>query len=174
MAKSAKKQARSSLAQGFVVPIIGAVVALLLGLIIADITHTTLDIWVWVLIHLILGFGFIWGTREATKSYNFDLTHNVANGAAKGARNLNLVLGIIWSAVVTMMSFTKGGEAVSSLVDYNYPTAPVTDGTYSSPIIKALTGTWWLEEFLPALVLIIIAVAGIYLLLLERSRETKN
>jgi signal transduction histidine kinase len=174
MAKSAKTQARSALAQGFVVPIIGAVVALLLGLMIVDITHTNLDIWVWVLIHLILGFGFIWGTHAATKSFNFDLAHNVANGAAKGARNLNLVLGIIWSAIVTLMSFAKGGEAVSSLVDYNYPSVPVMDGGYSGPVIKALTATWWLEEFLPALVLIIIAAVGIYLLLLERSREPKN
>ena len=42
-----------------------------------------------------------------------------------------------------------------------------------SPEILPLTSAKFLEDFVPAFVLIVIAVVGIYLLLAERSREAK-
>ena len=174
MAKSAKRQARSALAQGFVVPIIGAVISLLLGLIIVDITNTNLETWVWVAIDAILGAGFVWGTRAATISYNFSLATGQTAGVAKGARNLNLVLGIVWGAIGTLMAFGSGTSAVSGLVRYrNYQ--PGQNGpVLPDPLIDPVTFEYFWKQFLPAFALIVLVAGGLYLLLLERSREPKR
>lgn len=172
MAKSELAKAKNNLAYGFAVPIVGGVSALLIGLIIVDLTRTALDIWVWVAIHLVLGTGMVLGTRSATAAYNYSLSRGIAAGAAKGARNLNLILGIVWSAIVTIAAFDKASQAVSSLVNYG-PVDPNGKVANGGPVIEPLTSARFVEQFLPALALILIACAGIYLLLLERSRENE-
>ena len=170
------KAAQRNLGLGYSTPIIGAVLALLTGLIVSDVTQTTLDIWVWVLIQVMLGAGMVLGTRFATESFNFATSHKRKLGAIKGARNLNLILGIVWSVVVTIMSFANGAMAVSNLVRWPEPTKFPEDGTQpavSVPEILPLTSAKFLEDFVPAFVLIVIAVVGIYLLLVERSRWSK-
>jgi hypothetical protein len=170
------KVAQRNLGLGYSTPIIGAVVALLTGLIVSDLTQTSLDIWVWVLIQVILGVGMVLGTRFSTSAFNFATSHKRKLGAIKGARNLNLILGIVWSVVVTIMSFANGAMAVSNLVRWPEPTKFPEDGTkpvVSVPDILPLTTAKFLENFVPAFVLILIAVSGIYLLLAERSREAK-
>ena len=173
--KALAKSAQRNLGLGYATPIVGGVVALLLGLIIVDITHTNLDIWIWVLIQFILGTGLVLGTRFATAAYNFSLTSAKRVGATRGARNLNLVLGIIWSAIVTIMAFVKGSDAVQRMVIYpRY--APVKDGsapTPTPPHVEPFNATAMWQNFVPAFVLIVLAVVGIYLLLAERSREAK-
>lgn len=170
------KLAQRNLGLGYSTPIIGAVVALLTGLVVSDVTQTNLDIWVWVLIQVILGAGMVLGTRFATASFNFATSHKRKLGAIKGARNLNLILGIVWSVVVIIMSFSNGAMAVSNLVRWPEPSKFPSDGTQpavSVPEILPLTSAKFVENFVPAFVLIVIAVTGIYLLLAERSREAK-
>jgi len=176
MPKTALARAKNNLAMGFAIPIIGGVSALLIGLVIADLTRTSLDIWVWVAIHLVLGTGLILGTRNSTAAFNYSLHHKSAVGASRGARNLNLILGIVWSAIVTIAAFDKGGQAVSSLVNYGNPTPAEmkNPGWVQTPTLEPLTSLKFLQDFLPALVLILIACAGIFLLLQERSRETST
>lgn len=170
-------RAQRSLGLGYAVPIIGAVTALLLGLIIADLTRTNLDIWLWVLIQAILGAGMVLGTRFATLAFNYSISAGRRVGATKGARNLNLVLGIIWSAVVIVMSFSKASEAVNKLLVWPKQVISKAPGTETMPVkgptIEPVTSVAFLQDFLPAFVLILLAVVGTYLLLAERSREAK-
>lgn len=180
MAKSvsATAAAQRSLGLGFSVPIVAGVVALILGLIISDATRTMLDIWIWVLIHLILGAGVVLGTRFATASFNFGLARGAKLGAAKGARNLNLVLGIVWSSIVIITSFTRAMQAVQAAVVW--PVNRVTGtGTVklpqpARPTIEPFTSVQFWQDFLPAFVLLVIACVGIFLLLSERAREPRD
>lgn len=175
MTKRAAKTAQRALALGYAVPIIGGVTALLIGLIISDATHTNLDIWIWVLIHAVLGAGMVLGTRFSTAAFNYSVSAKRKVGATKGGRNLNLVLGIIWSVVVIIMSFAKGEEAVGKLVQW--PKEIIAKNailkTPVGPKIDPLTSVAFLQDFLPAFVLIVLAAVGIYLLLLERTRDVK-
>lgn len=178
MAKSAAALAQRHLGLGYAVPIIGGVTALLLGLIISDVTHTRLDIWIWVLIHTILGAGMVLGTRYSTAAFNYSVGHGKKVGATKGARNLNLVLGIIWSAAVIIVSFSKASEAVNRLVVWPKEVRVYDKGigavpTPVPPKIEPITSLTFLQDFIPAFVLIVLAVVGIYLLLLERTRNVK-
>ena len=179
MAKEAAL-ARRNLGLGYSLPIIGGVIALLTGLIISDLTHTSLDIWIWVLIYLILGAGLILGTRFATASFNYSEAEGKKVGAVRGARNMNLVLGIIWSAVVIIVSFEKGSTAVNRLLVWHTGKPTAVDGipkgktiyySNSLPHIMPLTYGKFLADFVPAFVIILIAVVGVYLLLAERARE---
>lgn len=178
MAKSvsAAASAQRNLGLGFSVPIVAGVVALILGLIISDATRTMLDIWIWVLIHLILGAGVVLGTRFATASFNFGLARGAKLGAAKGARNLNLVLGIIWSSIVIITSFTKAMEAVQRSVVWpdSSGTGLAKPGHPIKPTIEPFTSVQFWQSFLPAFVLLVIACAGIFLLLSERAREPRH
>lgn len=175
MAKSAAELAQRHLSLGYAVPIIGAVTALLLGLIITDATHTNLDIWIWVLIQAILGAGMVLGTRYSTAAFNYSAGHGKRVGATKGARNLNLVLGIIWSVVVIVMSFSKAAEAVQRLVVWPKEVMAKNQvlKTPLPPTIEPISSATFLQDFIPAFVLIVLAVVGIYLLLLERTRNVK-
>lgn len=178
MAKSvsAAAAAQRNLGLGFSVPIVAGVVALILGLIVSDATRTMLDIWIWVLIHLILGLGVVLGTRFATASFNFGLARGAKLGAAKGARNLNLVLGIVWSSIVIITSFTKAMEAVQRSVVWPYSsvTGAVKQGHPIKPTIEPFTSVQFWQSFLPAFVLLVIACVGIFLLLSERAREPRD
>lgn len=171
MSKSAGAQARQNLSLGFSLPIIGAAVSLVVGLAVYDLTRTMLDIWIWVLIQVILGTAMVFGTVTATRAYNYARSKGKTTGAASGARNLNFVLGIIWSAVVLIMAFATASGAVSKLRRWvNDPTDLKMGGR---EVIDPLTWANFVNDFLPSLILLFIAAAGIYLLLVERAREPK-
>ena len=172
MSKSAGAQARQNLSLGFSLPIIGAAVSLVLGLAVYDLTRTSLDIWIWVLIQTILGTAMVFGTITATSAYNYSVSKGKKTGAASGARNLNFVLFIIWSAVVVIMSFSEASAAVQKLNRWVSDPTDIKNGGHN--VIDPLTAANFLNDFLPALVLLIIAVVGIYLLLVERSREPRS
>lgn len=176
MSKSEKRKAQRNLSLGYALPIIGGAVAFIFGLMVYDINHAILDIWVWIIIQAILGASFVWGTRTATMAFNFALQGGKKVGAIKGARNLNMVLGIIWSVVVIIMAFVTLGSAIGKHGQYNYKAVdPVVDkaasvhpnGFYISPFtVDNLFG-----DFLPAFVLLLLVLAGVFLLLTERSTE---
>ena len=171
MSKSASAQARQNLSLGFSLPIIGAAVALVFGLAVYDLTRTALDIWIWVLIQTILGTALVFGTITATSSYNYSVSKGKKTGGASGARNLNFILGIIWSAVVIIMSFSMASMAVGKLNRWVTDPTDIKMGGHN--VVDPLTSANFLNDFLPALVLLLIAAAGIYLLLVERAREPK-
>lgn len=176
MSKSEKRKAQRNLSLGYALPIIGGAVAFIFGLMVYDLNHTILDIWVWIIIQAILGASFVWGTRTSTMAFNFALQSGKKVGAIKGARNLNMVLGIIWSIVVIIMAFVNLGTAIAKHQQYNFVDLnPAADkmatvhqtGYYISPFrVDDL-----FHDFLPAFVLLLLVLAGVFLLLTERSTE---
>src|SRR5699024_3515984 len=87
-------------AAAYTFPIIAVAVSLLTGLIVYDLTHTTLETWVWVLIATILAIGIVVGTRNANRAE-----------LPKGSRGFNSVLTIVFTAVATLMSLTFGATS---------------------------------------------------------------
>jgi len=155
--------ASRSLALGYSAPIVGGVVSLILGLIVTDVTNSTPDIWIWVLIQTLLGAGVVLGTRFSTAAFNFAHASGKSVGAVAGARALNMVLGAIWSAIVTIWAFAKGVDSVAKLQDYSF----------AQPTIRAISADNLLNDFLPAFVLIVVALAGMFLLVTERARDAR-
>lgn len=182
MSKSKSALARRNLALGYALPIIGGAVALILGLIIWDLNHANFDAWIWLLILAILGASLVFGTALSNAAFNFAADSGKALGSIRGAKNLNFVLGIIWSAVVTIKSFSDASSAVSQLRNYSTPVyqdAPkTTDGTsgvvYTGPTVKGLTWHDFYNNFLPAFVLLALAVVGIFLLLWKRAAPGRS
>jgi len=156
--------AQRALAIGYSAPIIGGVVSLILGLIVTDVTQGTPDIWIWVLIQALLGAGVILGTVFSTSAFNFAKESGKSVGAVSGARALNLVLGAIWSAVVTIWAFAKAIDSAEKLRDYSFPQLTM----------RAITADNLLNDFLPAFVLIVVALVGMYLLVTGRARGSRN
>jgi hypothetical protein len=172
MSKSAAAKARRNLALGYSLPIIGGAVALIFGLVVSDLWGP-LDIWVWTIIQAILGGSFVWGTRTSTQAFNYAIDNGKKLGATKGARNLNFVLGIIWSAVVAIMAFVNLSMAVGKLSGWRSVsgTGKVGQTVPTGEYIKPLTNDILFGDFLPAFVLLLILLSGIFLLLSERNTE---
>jgi hypothetical protein len=173
MPKSANAVARRNLALGYSLPIIGGAIALIFGLIVADVVGAILDIWIWIIIQVILGASLVWGTRVSTMAHNHLVETGKKQGATKGARNLNFILGIIWSGVVTIMAFVNLSTAVGKLRGYGAgqdvqdPAGKIATGAY----IKPFTADIFFGAFLPAFVLLLVLLAGVFLLMSERNTE---
>ncbi len=101
---------KRDLALAYIAPIVAAAVALILGLIVYDLTRTAVQAWVWVAILAIIAAGVIAGTVFAERSRK-----QSAAAATIGARNLNFVLSIIFTIVASIMSLTYAMSAVSDL-----------------------------------------------------------
>ena len=107
---------RRPLAWAYSTPILAAATALILGLIIYDITQTALEAWVWVIIQVIIGAGVIAGTYFAARaSSHRDPAHAGSGRAATGARLLAHVLSIVFTVVVAGMSLGYGARAINML-----------------------------------------------------------
>lgn len=176
MSDLTSRQARRALSLGYSLPIIGGAISIVFGLMVYDLTRTTLDVWIWVIIQVILGTSLVLGTRLSTAAHLYSLAHKKQVGATKGARNLNFILGIIWSVVVGIMSFAFASTAVSKLS--TWPEVPVSDGKVPQapvmPIISPVTLNSLVSDFLPAFVLLAVVIAGVYLLMIERTRQSKT
>jgi hypothetical protein len=176
MPKSAAAKASRNLGLGYSLPIIGGATALIFGLMVYDIVRTQLDIWIWVIIQVILGASLVWGTRASTQSYNHAVESGKKLGAARGARNLNFVLGIVWSGIVTIMSFSVLAMAIGKLHGYSYvnqgqPAGTKPQYTPTGVYIKPFTVDNFFGDFLPAFLLLLILLSGIFLLMSERNTE---
>lgn len=181
MTNKTEAMARRNLSLGYALPIIGGAVAIVFGLIVYDLTRTTFDIWIWVIIQSVLGVSLVLGTTLSNAAFNFAVDSGKAFGATRGAKNLNFILGIIWSSIVTVMAFATAASAISGLRSYSDTPAivnpkgtpmpsPSATSIYIGPGVKPLTASFIFGDMLPALVLLAIAVVGIYLLLAQRSR----
>ena len=164
MTKVSGSQARAALALGFTSPIVGAALSVIVGLIVFDMTKTSFDIWIWVLIHTILGASLVLGTRWSTAAFNYALGKDRKTGVEKSARNLSFVLSIIWSAWVIGLSLVTQSMSVNKMVSYQL----------SQVKILPITSSVVFGEFLASVALLILVTAGIYLLLIERGREAKS
>lgn len=180
VAKGAKKEGMSesekALGLGYAVPIIATAIAIIFGLVVYDVTRTDLQIWVWVIIQVIVVSGILLGTRFSTKAKTAKTVVQKPRATlAAGAANLNFVLSIVFGAVVSIMAFTFGGSAVESLRVYPEYEEPkegeVVNYTFTWEVSPPSI-TWFIEELLPALVLLFLAAAGTYLSITERNGES--
>jgi hypothetical protein len=84
---------------------------------------------------------------------------------------LNFVLSIVFGAVVSIMAFTYGGAAVDKLMQYpEYDSEGKLIGS-DQVTLAPITFTWAINELLPALVLLGLAVVGIYWTIISRNKE---
>jgi len=155
---------QKALGLGYAIPIIAAAIAIIFGLVVFDITQTSLDAWVWVIIQVIIAAGIILGTRYARMAKSEKAAAPRPRTVwASGAWNLNFVLSILFGAVVSVMAFVFGAGSFEKLRDYNFD--------YAGWEIKPLTIGWLVGDFAPALVLIALVVIGLYATMTERHRD---
>jgi heme/copper-type cytochrome/quinol oxidase subunit 2 len=169
-AKPKMSERQKALALGYAVPILSTAFAIILGLFIYDATRTNLDTWVWVLIIAIVGVGVIFGTRFAARARQARVEAPKPKTAlAAGAATVNFVLSIVFGATVSIMSFTMGASAIDKL--RVYPAWVEGSNEQPMPTVSAPTLQWWLQDMAPAVVLLLLAAAGIYLSITERHRK---
>ena len=172
--KQGLSEAQKALGLGYAVPILATAAAIIFGLVVYDVTRTELEVWVWVIIQVIVVIGIVAGTRFASKAKAAKpAAPKPRTALAAGAATLNFVLSIVFGAAVTIMSFTFGFAAIEKLrvwpqyIDGKEPTV-------TEPTISPLTWSWLIDEMLPAKVLLLLAVVGIYWTITERNKETEN
>lgn len=104
------------LGAAYAVPIVATAVALIFGLVVYDATGTSLDVWIWVIIQLLIGSGIVVGTiygeRAVAQGPN---SQSSRSRVTRSARGLNFVLSIVFGAIVTGMAFGYGGSAIDDL-----------------------------------------------------------
>jgi hypothetical protein len=167
-------ETQRALGLGYAMPIVATAFAIIFGLIVYDVTKTTLQVWVWVLIQVVVVAGVIQGTRFAAKAKQGVIRPPKERRVlAAGAAGLNFVLSIVFGAVVSIMAFSFGGAAVDKLMVYpEYDNAGKLVGS-DQVTLAPITLTWAVNELLPALVLLGLAVVGIYWTIVSRNSEPK-
>lgn len=154
---------QKALGLGYAIPIIAAAIAVIFGLVVYDLTGTSLEAWVWVIIQIIIAAGIILGTRYARLAKaEKPAAPKPRTAWASGAWNLNFVLSIVFGAVVSVMAFVFGINSFEELRDYKFD--------YAGWDIEPMTFAWFLGDFAPALVLILLVVIGLYSTITERHR----
>ena len=164
-APSAGMTARQkALGLGYAIPIIAAAIAIIFGLIVYDVTGTSLEAWVWVVIQVIIAAGIILGTRYARRAKaEKPAAPRPRTAWSSGAWNLNFVLSIVFGGVVSVMAFAFGSGSFDKLRDYNFD--------YEGWEVKPFTLNWFLGDFSPALVLIALVTIGLYATITERHKK---
>jgi hypothetical protein len=176
--KGAKKEGMSesekALGLGYAVPIIFTAIAIIFGLVVYDVTRTDLQVWVWVVIQVIIVSGILLGTRFSTKAKSAKPAAPRARPTlAAGAANLNFVLSIVFGVTVSIMSFTFGAGAIEELRVYPPYEEPAPGEEFNAIwtwTVAPISVSWFIEQMLPAIVLLVLAAAGTYLSITERNR----
>ncbi|MEY3028767.1 MAG: hypothetical protein RL198_164 [Actinomycetota bacterium] len=155
----------SAVSWAFAAPVIGGATAIIIGLAIVDI-FDTVQPWVWVIIQSLL-FAAVWfGANQAAKAVIVGKSINQPSGAAGPARVLNYVISIVWMIWVFMLSFGFAQEAVWKSVKesgYQWWSMP-------EPYFNAVALT---EQFIPAVLLLLISMGGFVALLLQFARDSE-
>ncbi|MEY3889019.1 MAG: hypothetical protein RI931_141 [Actinomycetota bacterium] len=171
--KKGLSEAQKALGLGYAVPILATAAAIIFGLVVYDVTRTDLEVWVWVIIQVIVVIGIVAGTKFASKAKaSKPAAPKPRTALAAGAATLNFVLSIVFGAAVTIMSFTFGSAAIEKLRQWPVYDPKVPEST--EPYAEMPTFIWFVDEMLPALVLLILAVVGIYWTITERNNETQS
>ena len=176
--KGAKKERMSesekALGLGYAVPIIATAIAIVFGLAVYDVTRTDLEVWVWVIIQVIIVSGILLGTRFSTKAKAAKAAPPRTRATlAAGAANLNFVLSIVFGVTVSFMSFTFGAMAIETLRVYPPYEEPAPGEEFTavwSWTVAPLSVSWFIEQMLPAVVLLVLAALGTYLSITERNK----
>ena len=176
--KGAKKEGMSesekALGLGYAVPIIFTAIAIIFGLAVYDVTRTDLEVWVWVIIQVIIVSGILLGTRFSTKAKSAKPAAPRARPTlAAGAANLNFVLSIVFGVTVAIMSFGFGAAGIEKLRVYPPYEEPAPGEEFTaiwSWTVAPLSVSWFIEQMLPAIVLLVLAAAGTYLSITERNK----
>ena len=170
--KAKMSSRQKALTLGYTVPILATAFAIILGLAVYDITQTALQVWVWVIIVLIVAIGVVAGTRFAARAKSAKVEKPKPKTAlTAGAGTLNFVLSIVFGAVVGIMSFSFGSSAISKLQTFSVPPVDCKDTECNSiASIQPPTWQWLFEDMVPAKLLIVLTVVGIYFTLVERNR----
>lgn len=154
----------------YAAPIIGTAIAIIFGLVVYDITKTTLDTWIWVVIQAIIAISIILGTNFASKARSARPLPPKERRTGVAAVNLNFVLSIVFGVVVLVMAFTLGASAVDSLIYWPEWREGMTNAELQREIL-APTLDWFVSDMLPAMVLLVLAEFGIYRTLVIRNQE---
>jgi hypothetical protein len=77
------------------------------------------------------------------------------------------VLSLIFAGTVSIMSFTFAGDAVSKLVIFS--NCANDDGC--KPTVAAAQPQWWVNEMLPAVLLLLLVEITVYLVITSRNKE---
>jgi hypothetical protein len=80
---------------------------------------------------------------------------------------LNYVLSVVFAGVVSIMSFTFGVGAVNGLM--NYPECP--SGECANPTVLPMTSDWWINQMIPAFLLLVLVQVATYLAITSRNKE---
>jgi heme/copper-type cytochrome/quinol oxidase subunit 2 len=176
--KGAKKERMSesekALGLGYAVPIIATAIAIIFGLAVYDVTRTDLEVWVWVIIQVIIVSGILLGTRFSTKAKSAKAAPPRARATlAAGAANLNFVLSIVFGVTVSIMSFAFGAAGIEKLRVYPPYKEPAPGEEFTavwSWTVSPLSVSWFIEQMLPAIVLLVLAALGTYLSITERNK----
>ena len=167
-------ETQKALGLGYAMPIITTAIAIIIGLIVYDVTKTTLQVWVWVVIQVIVVGGVIQGTRFAAKAkQGTPRPPRERRALAAGAAGLNFVLSVVFGAVVSIMAFSYGGTAIDKLM--RYPEFDQYGNVIGSDQVKldSISLSWAVNDLLPALVLLALAVIGVYWTIIARNAETR-
>ncbi|WP_017792295.1 hypothetical protein [Leucobacter salsicius] len=108
-------QAQRSAARGFAVPLVTASAALIAGLIVADLTGSATQVWLWTLVLAVIGGGIVAGTISAARALAQQSHSQRPRGAAVGAKNLNFVLSIVLVGSAAILALGYGSSAVNAL-----------------------------------------------------------
>lgn len=118
-APNLSEQTRRATALAYAVPVIAAAIALILGLIVYDLTQASLEVWVWVLISAMLGAGLFLGSKFSHQYPAGTATGSTADTqlptVVVGARVLNFVLSLMFIVFVSIMSLGYGAAAIAKL-----------------------------------------------------------
>ena len=149
---------RKALVWGYVLPILGTAVAIVMGIEVYNLQGRSLDVWSWTVIQAIIGLSIVFGTRFAVRARAGVVApvreRKVVAGAV-GAVNLNLVLSIVFVAVVGIMSFSFAEGALNDLRSYS--------NTSGIPTWEAPSLSWWISKMVPSYLLLVFATTGLYL-----------
>ena len=163
-----RQKLQRAIGMAYASPIIGTAIAIIFGLVVYDVTKTRLDVWIWVIIQSVIAISIIIGTKFASKARTSNPLPPKPRRTGLAAVNLNLVLAIVFGVVVTLMAFIMGFGAISNLATWPQWSEGMTALEQQVKIV-APTIEWFLEDMLPALVLLGLAVFGIY-----RTTITRN
>ncbi len=162
-----EQQASKALAFGFASPITGAALGVIIGLAIFDI-FDTFEQWTVVILIALLGFSIWFGANKSGEALAYAKKTGEPT-AAKGAANLNSVLAIVWMAISFFVSITMALGAVNSFVE-----RPSYDGRepYNpGDFTVAFDSTIFFGEFLPAVVIVAMAMFGFVFQLVATSKD---
>lgn len=135
-------QTQRSAALGFAVPVVTASVALIAGLIAADLTGSATQVWLWTLVLAVVGGGIVAGTRHAGRALAQLPPSTKPRGAAVGAKNLNFVLTIVFVGSSALLALGYGGSAVNALTSSPWLSVGAYEsGPGSAPSESLLTWT---------------------------------